>query len=169
MGVCALLKCKEAVPELEASLFGPGRQRPKKLPSWIEYHGRASENELVKLYNAASVCLCSSAAEGFALPPAEAMACGCAVATTDCGGNREYAKGEETALVSDPDDFGSLVGNTLRLLSDEELRTRIAFAGREQITQFTWERNVQQLLEIRGRFSLTTQKVVGPIVAEQII
>jgi len=151
-GVCALLKCKEVVPNLEATLFGQERQRPKKLPSWIEYYGRVSENQLVTLYNAASVCLCSSAAEGFALPPAEAMACGCAVATTDCGGNRDYAKDGETALVSDPDDFGSLVGNTLRLLSDEELRMRIAFAGRERITQFTWERNVQQLLEFVGDY-----------------
>jgi glycosyltransferase involved in cell wall biosynthesis len=146
-GVRALLKCKEALPELEATLFGQEPRRPRKLPSWIEYHGRVSENELVKLYNAASVYLCSSAAEGFALPPAEAMACGCAVATTDCGGNREYAKDEETALVCDPDDFASLVRNTLRLLSDEELRMRIALSGRERIMQFTWERNVQQLLE----------------------
>jgi glycosyltransferase involved in cell wall biosynthesis len=56
------------------------------------------------------------------------MACGCAVATTDCGGNREYARNEETALVSDPDDLASLENNVLRLLSDEELRVRIALA-----------------------------------------
>ena len=93
-GVC-LLKRKEAVPNLEATHFGQERQRPKKLPSWIEYHGRVSETELVKLYNAASVYVCSSAAEGFALPPAESMACGCAVATTDCGGNRDTQRTEK--------------------------------------------------------------------------
>jgi glycosyltransferase involved in cell wall biosynthesis len=147
-----LLKCKDAVPNLEASLFGPLRKRPKALPSWMTYHGRVSESKLVRLYNAASVYLCTSAAEGFALPPAEAMACGCAVATTDCGGNRDYARDEETALVSDPDDFASLVGNTLRLLSDEELSRRIALAGRERIMEFTWEKSVQMLLQFMGDY-----------------
>jgi glycosyltransferase involved in cell wall biosynthesis len=75
------------------------------------------------------------------------MACGCAVVTTDCGGNREYAVHEKTALVSDPDDFVSLVSNTLRLLSDEEFRIKIAFAGRERIMDFTWEKSSQQLIE----------------------
>jgi glycosyltransferase involved in cell wall biosynthesis len=147
LGVSALSKCKEAVPNLQASLFGPARKRPARVPSWIEYYGGISESQLVKLFNAASICLCSSVAEGFALPPAEAMACGCAVVTTDCGGNRDYAEHEKTALVSDADDFASLVSNTLRLLSDEELRAKIALAGRERMMDFTWEKSSQQLTE----------------------
>ena len=151
LGLSALLKCKNAVPNLQASLFGPVRKRPAELPSWMDYHGNVSESDLIKLYNSASICLCSSAAEGFALPPAEAMACGCAVATTDCGGNREYAKHEKTALVSDPDDFAALVNNVLELLSDEELRVRIASAGRNRIAQFTWEQSTQRLIEFVNR------------------
>jgi glycosyltransferase involved in cell wall biosynthesis len=95
LGLSVLLKCKDAVPNLEVNLFGPLEQRPATPPSWSEYYGSVSESELIKLYNAASIYLCSSAAEGFALPPAEAMACGCAVATTDCGGNRDYAEHEK--------------------------------------------------------------------------
>ena len=152
LGLSALIKCKNAVPDLQASLFGPIQERPTELPSWIEYHGNISESDLVKLYNSASIYLCSSAAEGFALPPAEAMACGCALATTDCGGNREYAKHEETALVSDPDDFAALVSNVIRLLSDEELRVRIASAGRNRIAQLTWEQSTQRLIEFINRY-----------------
>jgi glycosyltransferase involved in cell wall biosynthesis len=147
LGLAILLKCKDAVSDLEASLFGPLKKRPAELPSWIEYYGDVTESELRRLYNAASIYLCSSAAEGFALPPAEAMACGCAVATTDCGGNRDYAEHEKTALVSDPNDFVSLEKNVLQLLSDEELRVRIAFAGSYQIAQFTWEKSTQQLIK----------------------
>jgi glycosyltransferase involved in cell wall biosynthesis len=146
-GLSVLLRCKEMAPNLEVCLFGPVPRRPKKLPAWVHYHGRVSESQLIRLYNASAIYLCSSAAEGFALPPAEAMACGCAVATTDCGGNRDYAWNEETALVSDPDDFASLVSNTLRLLSDEELRVKIALAGRERMMDFTWEKSSQQLTE----------------------
>jgi L-malate glycosyltransferase len=147
LGISVLLRCKAAVPNLKASLFGPLEQQPAPPPSWCEYHGYVSESELIKLYNAASICLCSSAAEGFALPPAEAMACGCAVATTDCGGNRDYAEHEKTALVSAPDDVTSLANNVLRLLSDEELRVKIALAGRDRIAEFTWEKSTRRLTE----------------------
>lgn len=148
LGLSTLLKCKAAVPNLEATFFGPVRERPAELPSWIKYYGEVSERLIIKLYNAASIYLCSSALEGFALPPAEAMACGCAVATTDCGGNRDYAQHEKTALVSDPDDFEALAHNTIRLLSDDELRVRIALAGRERIMDFTWEKSAQRLTKL---------------------
>jgi len=153
LGLSALLKCKAIVPNLEVTFFSPFRQRPTELPSWIEYYGGVSERQLIKLYNAASICLCSSALEGFALPPAEAMACGCAVATTDCGGNRDYAEHEKTALVSAPDDFTSLANNVLRLLSDDELRVKIALAGRDRIAEFTWEKSTQRLLGFVNRHS----------------
>ncbi len=147
LGLSVLLECKNAVPDLQATLFGPVQRRPAELPSWIEYHDNVSERDLVELYNSASVYLCSSAVEGFALPPAEAMACGCSVATTDCGGNREYAEHGKTALVSDTDDFAALVDNVVQLLSDEPLRIRLASAGRDRIATFTWEQSTQRLIE----------------------
>jgi L-malate glycosyltransferase len=147
LGLSVLLQCKRAVPNFETTLFGPLEKRLATPPLWSDYYGSVNESELVKLYNAASICLCSSAAEGFALPPAEAMACGCAVATTDCGGNRDYAEHEKTALVSDPDDFDSLANNVGRLLSDEELRVKLALAGRDRIAEFTWEKSTQRLIE----------------------
>jgi glycosyltransferase involved in cell wall biosynthesis len=153
LGLSVLLKCKDAVPDLETSLFGPLEAQPAAPPSWSEYYGSVSESELVKLYNAASIYLCSSVAEGFALPPAEAMACGCAVATTDCGGNRDYAEHEKTALVSAPDDFESLMNNVLRLLTDEELRVKLALAGRDRIAEFTWENSTRRLIEFVTRNS----------------
>jgi glycosyltransferase involved in cell wall biosynthesis len=153
LGLSVLLKCKDAVPNLEVSLFGPLEQQPAAPPSWIEYNCSISDSELIELYNSASVYLCTSAAEGFALPPAEAMACGCAVATTDCGGNRDYAEHEKTALVSDPEDFASLANNVLRLLSDEELRVKIALAGRIRIAEFTWENSTRRLIEFVNRYS----------------
>jgi hypothetical protein len=45
---------------------------------------------------------------------------------TDCGGNRDYAEHEKTALVSNPDGLESLVNHVLRLLSGEERRVKIA-------------------------------------------
>ncbi len=142
-GIRALEICKAQYPDLEVVLFGPGSSR-KAIPSWIIDRKNVSEEDLVRIYNQSKIYLCSSLAEGFAFPPAEAMACGCAVVSTDCGGIREYAEHEVNALLSPPKDPQALAGNILRLLKDEDLRVRLAKAGYKRIQDFTWEKAVNE-------------------------
>jgi len=146
-GLLALEISKAQYPHLEAILFGPNFP-PGQVPSWITHKKNVSEATLVQIYNQTGIYLCSSLAEGFALPPAEAMACGCAVVSTDCGGIREYAEHEVNALLSPPKDPQALAQNILRLLEDDDLRVRIAKAGYEKIQKFTWENAVNQLEHI---------------------
>jgi L-malate glycosyltransferase len=136
---------KSRYPGLRAILFGTPR-RPESIPAWIHYCGNPSPSELIGwIYNGSSIFVCASWAEGFALPPAEAMACGCAVATTDCGGVREFAEHEVTALLSPPRDPEALARNILHLLEDDGLRQQLAHAGHRRIQSFTWERSTDQL------------------------
>jgi len=145
-GLKALAICRSRHPDLEVELFGPAfRRRPPNLPVWASYRGNIPDGELRKLYNGNRIYVCSSLAEGFALPPAEAMACGCAVATTDCGGNREFAFDGDNALISPPGDADALARNILRLLEDDELRIRLATRGRDLIRKFTWQAATDQL------------------------
>ena len=144
-GVKALEICKAKHKDLAAVCFGPGR-RPRSLPSWIEYNSNIPEDELIKkIYNGSRIFLSSSIAEGFAMPPAEAMACGCAVVATDSGGIREYAEHEKTALLSPPRDPEALTKNLLRLLEDDDLRIQLAKAGHKRIQEFTWDRSTDLL------------------------
>jgi len=143
-GIQAVKVCKAKYPDLQSTVFGTGF-RPHQLPSWIEYKHNISELELVNIYNHSTIFICSSLAEGFALPPAEAMACGCAVASTDCGGNREYAENGVTALLSPPNAPEMLARNVIRLLEDDDLRIKLARAGYERIQQFTWEHSTNLL------------------------
>lgn len=143
-GIHALEICKRRHPDLQMTVFGRVL-RPRQIPSWIEYRFNIPEEELVHLYNQTRIFLCSSLAEGFALPPAEAMACGCAVVSTDCGGNRDYAEDGITALLSPPGVPQALAGNVIRLLEDDDLRVRLAKAGYERIQKFTWERSTDLL------------------------
>ena len=144
-GLRALAIIKEGRPDLRAVLFGTPR-RCVSIAEWIEYRQNPPQAELVnEIYNGSSIYLCASWSEGFSLPPAEAMACGCAVATTDCGGIREFAEHEVTALISAPRDPESLARNIARLLRDDGLRQRLAKAGHERIQNFTWERSTDQL------------------------
>lgn len=138
-GIKALLIAKEVFPELSAVLFGVG-PRSKIIPQWIEYVQNPSQDYLVKnIYNGSSMYLCSSWMEGWHLPPAEAMACGCAVVSTDIGGVRDYAIDGETALLSPPRNPEKLAENIIKLIKDDNLRIQIAKRGRSNILNFTWE------------------------------
>lgn len=157
-GIEALELAKAKFPALQAMLFGV-LPRPKRLPSWIEYLCDPPQEELVRnIYNGSSIYMCPSWIEGFHLPPAEAMDCGCAVVSTDIGGVRDYAEHGVTALLSPPKDPEALAQNIVRLLENDDLRIRIAKAGHERIQQFTWERSTdlleQFLKDIIGRRSL---------------
>lgn len=144
-GISALEIAKQRHPDLAVVVFGQRDRKPKGVSCWISYEGNVSEKKLVAIYDRSSIFVCSSLAEGFALPPAEAMACGCAVAATDCGGIREYAEHEVTALLSPPRDPEALARNIIRLLDDDNLRQELAKAGHQRIQGFTWERSTDQL------------------------
>ena len=151
-GLRALEQCKVKHPDLEVVFFGPAmRSRPSDLPAWITYYGNVPQRQLVKLLNETRIFVCSSLAEGFALPPAEAMACGCAVVSTDCGGNREYVNHGVNALISPAGDSSALATNIIELLENDDLRTKIAEQGRETIVEFSWERSTDRLEEVMAR------------------
>lgn len=157
-GIKALELARGRLPAMQAVLFGVVR-RPRSLPSWIDYCPLPSQEELVNdIYNGSSVYLCPSWSEGWHLPPAEAMACGCAVVSTDIGGVRDYAEHGVTALLSPPKDPDKLADNICRLLEDSELRIKLANAGNKLIQTFTWDRSTnlfeQAILSASGgRFS----------------
>jgi glycosyltransferase involved in cell wall biosynthesis len=140
-GIEALIQARRAFPKLQAILFGV-YPKPEGLPDWIEYRRDPPQEELVaSIYNGSSIYVCPSWAEGFGLPPAEAMACGCAIAVTDSGGVRDFAEDGVTALISPPKDPEALAANLMSLLTNDELRTRLARGGHDRIQQFTWERS----------------------------
>jgi glycosyltransferase involved in cell wall biosynthesis len=155
-GLQALELTRAELPALQAVLFGI-EPRPQGLPRWIEYIENPSPTALVEeIYNGSSVYLCPSHLEGWHLPPAEAMACGCAVVSTDIGGVRDYAVHETTALLSPPADPKALAANLLRVLADDGARRRLARAGHAGIQQFNWSRStdlLEQFLTERVRVS----------------
>ncbi len=147
-GIAALSRAKRAVPVLEAVLFGTSA-RPTGLPDWIEYVQDPPQDRLVaEVYNGSSIYCCPSHAEGWHLPPAEAMACGCAVVSTDIDGVRDYAKDGKNALLSPVRDPDALAANLVRLLQDDGLRVRMATAAHSSIQQFRWEVSTRQLADV---------------------
>jgi glycosyltransferase involved in cell wall biosynthesis len=152
IGLSALDRVRQMHPDMDVCFFGPtARRRPPNLPKWVRYLGNVSNEELGRLYNESRIYVCSSWAEGFALPPAEAMACGCAVAATDCGGINEFAIAGNNALLSPAGDIEALARNIAMLLDDDQLRSSLARAGHKSIQSFTWQAATVKLDEFITR------------------
>ncbi|HMG83869.1 MAG TPA: glycosyltransferase family 4 protein [Ferruginibacter sp.] len=145
-GVQAIEKIKEIYPNIVVSFFGVYK-RPDDLPHWIDYLQRP--DNLCALYNQHAVFFSPSLAEGWALPPAEAMACGCAVVCTNIGGHQDYAVDNETALLAAPKNITAMVTQLTLLLEDNNKRIALAIAGNQHIIKkSSWDRSVTDLLHI---------------------
>jgi glycosyltransferase involved in cell wall biosynthesis len=151
VGLEALGELKRRSPDLRANVFGmdrPFRQLPDGVGFWRAPDHRTLADEL---YNQTRVFIQPSFHEGFGYTALEAMACGCALVTTDNGGSRDYGLPDQTALVVPPGDWAGLADAAERLLSDDTLRTRIAEAGAQLVRRrFDWD-NTSEVLEARLR------------------
>jgi len=138
-GLRAAELARARVPGLQLDLFGTP-PAPQGLPAWVSYHRNPPQKELRSLYNNAAIFVAPSWIEGWPLPPAESMQCGCALVATDIGGHRGYADDGITALLAAPRNAESLADCIAKLASDANLRTAIARGGHGFIQQFTWDR-----------------------------
>ncbi|HEV7890130.1 MAG TPA: glycosyltransferase [Pyrinomonadaceae bacterium] len=89
---------------------------------------------------AADVFVLSSLFEGFGNVIVEAMACGAPVVATDCPyGPREIIRDGENGLLVEPASAASLARGILRVLTDGELKTRLAANGLARARDFEAE------------------------------
>ena len=84
-----------------------------------------ARNDIPDLLSACDVFVLSSVREGLPVALLEAMASGCAIASTNVGGIPEAVKDGESALLVSPGDPRTLAGAVGRLLSGRELGARL--------------------------------------------
>ena len=150
-GIKALEIAKREFPDLAVVLFGSGR-RPSWVPRWMPFWRNPPQSRIIEdFYNNSSIVLSSSLAEGFALPPAEAAACGCAIVASDSGGIRDFVEHGYTGLLSPPRDPEALASNLCLMLSNDNLRVRLAAAAKSFVAQLGWKRCADRLEEFLGR------------------
>ncbi|MEO0180634.1 MAG: glycosyltransferase family 4 protein [candidate division WOR-3 bacterium] len=95
------------------------------------------DNQLRRLYSSADLFVSSSVAEGFSLPPLEAMACGTPVVMAECGGAWDYAEPESNAIVVPAKNPEALADGIQRVISDPVLANRLRESGLETARRFT--------------------------------
>lgn len=108
--------------------------------------GRVSDSELRSLYENATALLFPSFTEGFGLPAAEAMMCGCPVLATTQGAVPEVCS--PAAVLRDPRDARGWAEAIDQIANNADLRARLSAAGRHHIKRYTWANAAEQLADI---------------------
>jgi len=111
----------------------------------VEFTGWIPRTRLYDLYARAWAFLYPSTFEGFGMPVVEALAAGI---PTGCS-NIEPLRGiaGDAALQFDPGDVDAICDGLARLVSDSELRTRLAAAGPRQAARFSWTATARATLD----------------------
>jgi len=112
----------------------------------VQFVRSVSNEDLVSVYNGASVFVFPSLAEGFGLPVLEAMACGTAVAASNGSSIPEVAG--EAAVLFNARKPREVAEAMTRLLTDAQLRRSMTAKGLERASSFTWRRCAEQTLAV---------------------
>lgn len=108
--------------------------------------GRLTDNQMAAL-TSSSLCLAfPSLAEGFGLPPLEAMATGCPVVASDQSSLPEICG--DAVLYAPPDQPDAWLEAFRALRADPSLRFKLAAAGKARAPLFSWAQSALAWLEL---------------------
>lgn len=167
LGAYSTLKWR--YPNLRLVVVGPG---PPDMAAYrlmgergiddVVFVGPVSDAEKVAYYQHADIfCAPNTGKESFGLVVVEAMASGTAVVASDIPGFAGVATHESDALLFEPKSESKLAEAIARLVSDEELRHRLAAKGGETAARYDWCTVTGQIVDYyhevteRARVSVT--------------
>ena len=138
----AFLRVRVHHPDIELVLTGAGHQA-KAMPQGVRVAGHVSTEEMTRLYQTARAVVFPSLYEGFGLPPLEAMAADCPVASSNAASLPEVCG--DAARLFDPKSIDEMTEAILEVLDKPE---SLIMAGRAQAKKFTWEICAQKHMEV---------------------
>lgn len=116
----------------------------KGLEKDVVFLHSVSDQMLPHVYRAALVMAYPSFAEGFGIPPLEAMACGCPVITSATTALEEVV-GDSGWLI-DPWNWPTISDALLAAIEDPSRRESYAEKGLAQAAKFSWENSARALI-----------------------
>ena len=114
------------------------------LTEQVYFLKQVSNEELVLLYNAATLFAFPSLYEGFGLPLLEAMACGVPVVAADNSSIPEIAG--DAALFFQAEDTEGMCRIIEKVLTDEVVQLDLIQKGYERAATFSWEKCARQTM-----------------------
>lgn len=169
-GLFDLVKCAKLVsevkPEVRFVVCGKGpflrklekEVREQRMQKQIELLGFVKREELIKLYQNATLHVVPSHYEGLPTVLLEAMSCGLPVVATDVCGNKEVISSGVNGFLVPPKSPKVMADVILWLLENDHVRERVGKAARKTIEErYTWDRITENVL---ASYSQTLRKSV---------
>lgn len=130
-------------PAVPIQVFGADR-RPTLIDARM-YCRYPSLEKARQIYCSTQVWVMASRSEGFSMPVLEAMACGCCVVATDCGGTRDIIINGENGFLVSVGDSDAIVNKVQLLLADDALRARMQRNAKQTAREFNWDATINKL------------------------
>lgn len=111
--------------------------------------GFVPNDDLVAIYNAATVFAMPSLYEGFGLPILEAMACGCPVITSREGSLPEVAR--EAALYVEAYNQDSISDGIKKIFFNKSFQQELNKKGLERVKNFSWKNTAKKTIDAYKR------------------
>ena len=152
-------------PELRSRLVvaicggpsGSGLERPDALVTLADQLGISdvvkfvpptSRAELVKWFQAASVCVVPSYSESFGLVAIEAQACGTPVIAARVGGLPTAVRDGISGVLVDGHEAETWATHIMSVVSNEDLRSKLAKGAIAHASHFGWEDTTDKLISV---------------------
>jgi D-inositol-3-phosphate glycosyltransferase len=152
-------------PELRSRLVvaicggpsGSGLERPDALVTLagqlrisdiVKFVPPTSRAEMVKWFQAASVCVVPSYSESFGLVAIEAQACGTPVIAARVGGLPTAVRDGISGVLVDGHEAETWATQIMSVVSDEELRSKLAKGAIAHASHFGWEDTTDKLIAV---------------------
>jgi len=147
---------------------GPERAALERLANDLGLGDRLTVTGMVadpwRAVDTAAVFVLPSHHEGFGNVILEAAAAGCVLLVSDCRfGPREIVRHERDGLVFRAGDVDELTALLRRLMTDVDLRRKLAAAGRERLADYSVERVVDDWIEVLGPSPSDDSPRSGPL------
>ncbi len=125
----------------------------KALGAHVVFTGALPHEDLLASLASADAFVLNSSYEGLSHLLIEALALGVPTVATDVGGNPEVITHGATGLLVPAGDTDALAGALTRLLSENDLRERVARAAKESVHRFSKGTMIEHTAELLVSFS----------------
>jgi glycosyltransferase involved in cell wall biosynthesis len=122
--------------------FGDGKNE-KQLK--LVYTHNPTVEQGRRIYNSCKVWFLSSLQEGFGLPILEAMACGCVVVSTLCGGPADLIQDGHNGFLVEVGNYGGVVYKIKQILEDNEMQMQMAKNAINSAKEYSWDKSSKEL------------------------
>lgn len=139
---------EDIIDGIEVILVSKEQVDIKEFKHVCEIINPSNSFEVASILSRLDIFIYTSFAEGFGLPPLEAMACGASVISSKCGGIDDYTKENINCLLYNPYSITELSNCIKHLVKNGNFRNILSQQGIATAKTFTWHNSSEKLKKI---------------------